>query len=99
MALVRWAMRSDNDAMGRAVTVDGSVTRPLMGEPQFLKHCISNLIDNATTYGRQADIRVEEDSGHLTIRVRDHGPWIPEDNTDGGLEAIVSFPWRRTTDE
>jgi len=125
--------------MGRTVTIEGSVTKPLMGEPQLLRRCISNLVDNATTYGRQADIRVEEDSAGLKIHVRDHGPGIPEDEIEkvfepfyrlessrsretggtglglsiarsiarghggdvrlrnhehGGLEAILSLPWR-----
>jgi len=139
MALLE-SLRADNEAMGRTVTIDGSVTRPLMGEPQLLKRCISNLVDNATTYGRRADIRVEEDSAGLAIHVRDHGPGIPDseiekvfepfyrlegsrsretggtglglsiarsiarthggdvhlrNHEDGGLEAILSLPWRR----
>ncbi|MGA8033039.1 MAG: ATP-binding protein, partial [Casimicrobiaceae bacterium] len=77
MALLE-SLRADNEAMGRTVTIEGSVTKPLMGEPQLLRRCISNLVDNATTYGRQADIRVEEDSAGLKIHVRDHGPGIPE---------------------
>ena len=139
MALLE-SLRADNEAMGRTVTIDGSVTRPLMGEPQLLRRCISNLVDNATTYGRRADIRVEEDSAGLAIHVRDHGPGIPDseiekvfepfyrlegsrsretggtglglsiarsiarthggdvhlrNHEDGGLEAILSLPWRR----
>ncbi|HMA32420.1 MAG TPA: ATP-binding protein [Casimicrobiaceae bacterium] len=133
------SLRADNEAMGRTVTVAGAVATPLMGEPQLLRRCISNLVDNATAYGRQADIRVEEDSAGLSIHVRDHGPGIPEDELekvfepfyrlegsrsretggtglglsiarsiarghggdvrlrnreDGGLEAILSLPWR-----
>lgn len=140
MALLQ-SLRADNEAMGRTVTIDGSVTRPLMGEPQLLRRCISNLVDNATTYGRRAEIHVAEDSAGLAIRVRDHGPGIPDDeiekvfepfyrleqsrsretggtglglsiarsiaqghggdvhlrnHEDGGLEAILSLPWRQT---
>lgn len=55
-----------------------------MGEPQLLRRGISNLVDNATTCGRRADIHVEEGSTALTIRVRDHGAGIP----DGALEKV-----------
>ena len=77
MALLE-SLQADNEAMGRTVTIEGSVTKPLMGEPQLLRRCISNLVDNAIVYGRQAEIRVEEDSAGLEIHVRDHGPGIPE---------------------
>jgi signal transduction histidine kinase len=139
MALLE-SVRDDNEAMGRTVTIVGEVAKPLMGEPQLLRRCVSNLVDNATTYGGRAEVHVEEDPAHLTIRVRDHGPGIPDSEIEkvfepfyrlegsrsrdtggtglglsiarsivqghggdvrlrnhegGGLEAIVSFPWRR----
>ena len=45
-------LQADNEAMGRTVTIDGRVTRPLKGVPQLLKRCLSNLIDNAVLYGK-----------------------------------------------
>lgn len=143
MALLE-SLLSDNEAMGRTVTIDGRVTKPLMGEPQLLRRCVSNLVDNAVIYGSRAEIHVDEDSSGLTIRVRDHGPGIPDseiekvfepfyrlegsrsretggtglglsiarsiarahggdvrlrNNEDGGLEAILSFPWRRVPED
>jgi len=136
------SLRADNEAMRRTVTIDGRVTRPFLAVPQLLKRCISNLVDNATVYGQRADIRVEEGASELTIRVRDHGPGIPDseleavfepffrlegsrsretggtglglsiarsiarahdgdvrlrNHEDGGLEAILTLPWRRAT--
>lgn len=71
------SLRVDNEAMGRSVTVDRRVSRPLNGAPSLLRRCLSNLIDNAVVYGNGAEIRVEEDRDRLVIRVRDHGPGIP----------------------
>ena len=54
------SLQADNEAMARTVTIEGRVTKPLKGEPQLLKRCLSNLIDNAVLYGGCAEIRVEE---------------------------------------
>lgn len=78
------SLQGDNEAMSRMVTIDGHISRPYFGAPQFLRRCISNLIDNATTYGRRAEIHVDEGATELTIRIRDHGPGIP----DGELETV-----------
>ena len=77
MALLE-SLQADNEAMGRAVAIDGRVTRPWTGAPQLLKRCLSNLVDNAVLYGQRAQIRVEEAPDQLTLRVRDHGPGIPD---------------------
>ena len=50
------SLQADNEAMGRTVTIDGRVTRPLKGAPQLLKRCLSNLVDNAVLYGKRAEI-------------------------------------------
>ncbi len=83
-------LQADNDAMGRSVTIGGRVTRPLNAEPQLLKRCLSNLIDNAVLYGQRAEITVEDGGDALTIRVRDHGPGIPE----GDIEKVFE-PFHR----
>ena len=134
------SLQADNEAMGRTVTIDGRATTPLKGVPQLLKRCLSNLIDNAVLYGQRAEVTVEEGADVLTIRVRDHGPGIPEseiirvfepfyrvegsrsrdtggtglglsiarniaqahagdvelrNHDGGGLEAILTLPWKR----
>ena len=83
MALLE-TLKSDNEAMGRSVTLDGRATKPFRGVPQLLKRCIANLIDNAVLYGKQADIHVEESATELILRIRDHGPGMP----DAQLESV-----------
>jgi signal transduction histidine kinase len=142
MALLQ-SLQADNEAMGRIVTIEGKVSRPCRGVPQFLKRCISNLVDNATLYGERAEIRVDEDPANLTLRIRDQGPGIPDgaletvfepfyrleasrsretggtglglsiarniarahggevqlrNHPDGGLEALLTLPWKRARD-
>ena len=83
MALLE-TLQSDNEAMGRKVSIVGRVTKPLHAVPQLLKRCIANLIDNAVLYGKQAEIHAEETASELTLRIRDHGPGMP--NTE--LETV-----------
>ena len=89
-------LQGDNEAMGRAVTLSGRIDRPYFGAPQFLRRCIGNLIDNATTYGQRAEIGVEEGPAELTIRVRDHGPGIPEAELEAVFEPFYRLERSRS---
>lgn len=90
------SLQADNEAMGRTVTIDGRVTRPWSGAPQLLKRCISNLVDNAVLYGKRAEIRVEEGPDQLTIRVRDHGPGIPDSEIEKIFEPFYRIESSRS---
>ena len=135
-------LQADNEAMGRTVIIAGQVSGPCFGPPQLLRRCLANLIDNAAIYGHRAEVSFGESETELTIRIRDHGPGIPEDeletvfepfyrlersrsretggtglglaiarsiaqaqggdvrlrnHPDGGLEAILTLPWRRAS--
>ena len=95
MALLE-SLQADNEAMGRIVTIDGRISRPYSGAPQLLKRCISNLVDNAVLYGQKAEIRVEEATEQLTIRVRDHGPGIPDAEIDRVFEPFYRLDASRS---
>ena len=95
MALLE-SLQADNEAMGRSVTIDGRVTRPFPAVPQRLKRCISNLIDNATGYGQRAELRVDEGPSELTIRIRDHGPGIPEAELEKVFEPFFRIESSRS---
>lgn len=60
-----------------AVTVTGHC-RPYRGKPLALKRCFGNLVDNAVKYGRQPKVYIEDNADHVTVRVEDEGPGIPE---------------------
>ena len=92
------SLQADNEAMGRTVTIDGSLATPLKGMPQLLKRCISNLIDNAVLYGQRAEVTVEEGADMLTIRVRDHGPGIPESEINKVFEPFYRLEGSRSRD-
>jgi signal transduction histidine kinase len=82
--------------MGRTVTIDGRITRPLRGEPRLLKRCLGNLVDNAAIYGKHAEIQIDEMPDRLTIRVRDHGAGIPESEIDKVFEPFYRLEGSRS---
>jgi signal transduction histidine kinase len=90
------SLQADNEAMGRTVTIDGRVTSLWSGAPQLLKRCISNLVDNAVLYGKRAEIRVEEESAQLIIRVRDRGPGIPDSEIEKVFEPFYRLEGSRS---
>ncbi len=90
MALLE-SLQADNEAMGRQVILAGDAKRPALAVPQLLKRCIANLVDNAILYGRRAKISVEEgvpELGTLTIRIRDEGPGLAEEELERVFEPF-----------
>ena len=72
------SLQRDNEEMGRQVEITGRVAAPLMGDPQRLKRCVGNLVENAVLYGGRAHVGVEDGVKALTVKIHDEGPGIPE---------------------
>lgn len=53
---------------------------PVRFDEQAILLAIMNLLDNAVKYGGEEDVRVILETGrrHVYVRVRDHGPGIPD---------------------
>lgn len=51
----------------------------VMGKPLALKRALGNLIDNALRYGVRVEVEVLQQGEFALVRVRDHGPGLPED--------------------
>jgi signal transduction histidine kinase len=50
----------------------------VMAKPLALKRAIGNLLDNALHYGTRVEIATEARDHGIAIRIRDHGPGVPE---------------------
>jgi signal transduction histidine kinase len=83
------ALQADQQAMGRAVVVEGRAAAPLVGLASLLKRALGNLIDNAVLYGGRATVRVEDTPERLTLRILDEGPGIPESALERVFEPFV----------
>lgn len=76
---------------GHAITLDiGDDAVPFGCRPAALRRALSNLIDNAIKYGRQARVSLDDDQQGLLVRIDDNGPGIPEE-----LQADAFKPFRR----
>jgi signal transduction histidine kinase len=83
--------------MGAVVTLAGHALQPIVGKPQALKRCITNLVANAVNFGTRADVLVE-DGTELVIRVRDHGPGIPQGELERVFEPFYRLESSRNRD-
>lgn len=83
--------------MSAQVAIQGHATRSILGKPQALRRCLTNLIDNAVKFGSQATV-VVEDGAALVIRVRDDGPGIPADELERVFEPFYRLESSRNRD-
>ena len=90
-------LQSEFAEMSARVSVEGRATRSILGKPQALRRCLTNLIANAVKFGTQASI-VVEDGAALVIRVRDDGPGIPADQLERVFEPFYRVESSRNRD-
>lgn len=84
------AICNDATDSGCEVTFSGKVNKPILANPNALRRCISNLLDNAIKYGKFAHIIVKQEGSKAVITIIDGGPGIPDDQ----LEAVFQ-PFKR----
>lgn len=84
------SLQSDQQALGRTMTIDGAPAAPIAAVPSLLKRCLANLIDNAVLYGGRARVLVGDTPSCLTLEVQDDGPGI----APGELEKVFE-PFHR----
>lgn len=68
----------DAQDAGQAVSAHGKTQVSLLARPLALRRCLTNLIDNAVKYGRQAHVEAACEDSFAVVRIRDDGPGIPE---------------------
>jgi signal transduction histidine kinase len=61
---------------GQPVHLRGQLGRDLHVRPQALRRILTNLVDNALKFGKEAEIEVGQDAGKVVITVMDRGPGI-----------------------
>jgi signal transduction histidine kinase len=66
--------------------------------PNGLRRAIENLLDNALKYGNSAEMTMTTTPDMASIRIRDHGPGIPEASLDEVLRPFVRLETSRSRD-
>lgn len=80
----------DMQALGARVRIEGSAGAPILAQPQALRRCLANLLDNAFRYGGAGiDVRVVDSASGVEIRVEDRGPGIAEADRERVFEPYV----------
>ncbi len=73
--------REESPGDGHRVSLDAdSSLPPILADSEALRSAVWNLLDNAAKYSpadSPVEVSVASESGHVAIRVRDHGPGIP----------------------
>ena len=89
---------ADLDDLGEPVTWKGHDAAPLCCRSNEIHRAVRNVIENAVTYGRKADVSIEESPDAYEIVVEDEGPGIPEADRDRVFEAFVRLESSRNED-
>ena len=81
---------------GHDVTLSGSTHAFVLGVPNGLRRCMTNLLDNAIAYGRCARVECETRGARAIVRVRDGGPGIPVERLREVLDPFVRLETSRS---
>jgi len=76
-----------------AVSLSGEL--PVLGEDFLLRQALSNLLDNALAFApaeSAIEIKGRRDGNHIFLRIRDHGPGIPDYALERLFERFYSLP-------
>jgi signal transduction histidine kinase len=69
------------------------------GKPLALKRALGNLLDNGLHYGEKVDISVHAVNDRIEIRIRDHGPGVPDDAFGSLFQPYVRLEHGREQNE
>ena len=83
------------DAGGNAVFEQGSQA-VMQLRPLAIGRLFGNLIDNALKHGGSARVSAAKVGGHVTVRVRDNGPGLPEDMLEKVFDPFVRVEGSRS---
>lgn len=97
MALLE-SLQADMAEMGGKVTIHGKSFAPYPGQPQALKRCLANLVDNAIKYGGSATVVVDDGEGRLQLRITDEGPGLAPEELEKVFEPFYRVEGSRNRD-
>lgn len=75
------------------VTLDdnGLPSRELIckAKPVALRRCVTNLVQNAVTYGHRAQLSLHHSNNQIALVIRDEGPGIPQAKLDAVFSPFI----------
>jgi signal transduction histidine kinase len=89
----------DRRESGQSLSVRGTAQHgPYRADPQALRRCLENLVENAVRYGGGAEIEVIDSPERLRIAIGDRGPGIPAGELERVFEPFYRLDASRNMD-
>lgn len=89
---------ADATDAGHDVKLTGRGGIAVMAQPNALRRCLTNLLDNAIKYGKLARLHVSRESDRLVLRIRDAGPGLPSDQLEAVFDPFFRLESSRSRD-
>lgn len=89
---------ADASDAGMQITQSGRSHASIVAQPNALRRCLTNLVDNAIKYGHSAEISIAIENAKVAIRIRDHGNGIPAAQLDAVFEPFFRLETSRSRD-
>jgi signal transduction histidine kinase len=89
---------ADASDAGMELTQMGRSYASIVAQPNALRRCLTNLVDNAIKYGHSAEISIAIENAKVAIRIRDHGNGIPAAQLDAVFEPFFRLETSRSRD-
>lgn len=83
------SLAEDAAEFGADVKFLGGCGASLRVKPNALARALNNLIDNAVSYGNSAELSCRVERTRVLIRIRDHGPGLPDPDDERLFEPFV----------
>jgi len=80
---------ADMDDRGGAVQWTSHDPAPLSCRPNEIRRAVRNLVENALSYGGNANVQISGDDKNYEIVIEDEGPGIPETEQNRVFEPFV----------
>lgn len=88
LALLIEGVVDDLADLGRDVRLTGTEPTTIEGDPLLLKRLFANLINNAVTYGRRAEVSLTVEPHWAVVEIGDEGPGLSESDLERVFEPF-----------
>lgn len=89
---------ADAAEAGQDVTLSGLTGVSIAAQPNAMRRCLTNLIDNAVKYGGYARVTASRHNRKVIVQVRDGGPGIPENMLEAVFDPFFRLEVSRSRD-
>ncbi len=87
-SLLESLVQDMQDSGYHSIRIMGKTEKVVCSRLLALKRCINNLLSNATRYGQNVSVCIEELEDKIRIRIQDQGPGVPEDQLEHIFEPF-----------